>query len=71
MDETSMWLLAIAVTVAIAFLGIWWKVESRQDKSLCALRRENDASHKVMYAQIDKVKDKIEKIWIHLVEKDK
>jgi hypothetical protein len=74
-DETVMWLIGLAVTVAAGFLTIWWRVEAKQDRALCALRKEhndsrkeNNAEHGTLHEKVDDVRDKIEAIWIHLVK---
>jgi len=78
MDETTMWLIGLAVTAGIAFLGIWWHVEAKQDRALCSLRKEraadaikNDKSHQIIHEKVDDVRDKIEAIWIHLLKEAK
>ena len=67
-----MWLIGIVITVVVifvsGFLTVWWRVESRQDKALCALRNENDKSHGILHEKVDDVRDKIEAIWIHMVK---
>jgi hypothetical protein len=70
-DETTMWLIGLGITAAGGFLTIWWRVESRQDKALCALRKENDSSHKHLHGKVDRVQDKVEEIWKHLVREGK
>ena len=71
-DEIHMWTIGIVVTLVIvlatAFVTLWWRVESKQDRALCALRKANDTSHGVLHEKIDDVRDKIEAIWIHMVK---
>ena len=72
MDEIHLWTIGVVITLVITlatgFVTLWWKVESKQDRALCALRKENDNSHGVLHEKIDDVRDKIESIWIHMVK---
>jgi len=55
--ETTKWLIGLLVIVILAILGIffkiWWNVEHKQDKALCALKTINAEEHKELRKKID------------------
>jgi hypothetical protein len=67
MDEIHMWYLGLLVPIILAFIGIWWKVESRQDRAICALRKENKTDHGNLHDKIDETRDMVTDLWKHLV----
>jgi hypothetical protein len=68
--ELIYWGLGAAGAIAAAFLGIWWRVESNQDKRVKDLAQQNSHQHDQLHGKIDKVRDKVEEIWKHLVKND-
>jgi hypothetical protein len=64
------WALTGFGTALIAFLGIWWRVESKQDKKIQSLQEINSHQHEMIHGKIDKVRDKVEDIWKHLVSRN-
>ena len=68
--ELIYWILGGVGAIAAVFVGIWWKVESKQDRQVRHLQEANSHDHDQLHGKIDKVRDKVEDIWKHLV-KDK
>jgi len=71
-------LLILIVPALSIMLRMWWKVEMRQDNAIGELHRTNDEAHGKLYGEVHKtrqmmtdqhgqLRDKIEKIWQHLV----
>jgi hypothetical protein len=69
MPEDVKWILGVIGAVAGIFLMIWWRVESKQDSKIDELKRDNGQEHQTLHKKVDKVRDKVEDIWKHLVEK--
>ena len=67
--EDIRWILGSLGGIAAAMLGIWWRVESRQDKKIDDLSETNGKDHEILHKKIDKLRDKVEDIWKHLVER--
>lgn len=76
------WALGILGAIGLAMLGVWWRVESRQDKKIDKMEDENSDSHRKLFDKVDDVKDqmnnqhhhllnKIEEIWRHMKNGDK
>jgi hypothetical protein len=68
--EFMYWALTGFGTALIAFLGIWWKVESGQNTKIQKLQDMNSHQHEMIHGKIDKVRDKVEEIWKHLVKRN-
>lgn len=74
--EEFIWAAGLMLTIASLFLGIWWKVESRQDHKIDQSIKSNAEEHKELRELQNRnhqsVIDRIENIWQHLVHgKDK
>lgn len=71
LEDELKWVLGAMGSIAAAFLVIWWKVEAKQDKKLDDLKEDNGDAHGILHMKIDKVQDKIEDIWKHMVKEKK
>jgi uncharacterized membrane protein YfbV (UPF0208 family) len=60
------------IAVVGGMLGLWWRVEAKQDRAITRLRETNDEAHnklrKDMTEQHGQLRDKIERIWQHMVK---
>ena len=73
------WIFGGIGTVALVLFGIWWKIEARQDAKIDKLQSCNHKDHQAIRQELVETKDqmtqqhmhlrdKIEKIWQHLVK---
>ena len=65
-----MWALGGAGVAVTLILGFWWKVESGQNRKIKELQDMNSHQHELIHGKIDKVRDKVEEIWKHLVKRN-
>lgn len=65
-----MWVVGGAGVVCVVVLGFWWKVESGQNKKIAEMQQHNAHQHELIHGKIDKVRDKVEEIWKHLVRRN-
>jgi hypothetical protein len=68
MPDEIRWILGVIGSIAAVFLMVWWRVESRQDQKIDEMKRDNGNEHETLHRKVDKVRDKVEEIWKHLVK---
>ena len=66
--ELLKWLLGTMGGICIFGFGIWWRIVAKQDKKLDTFAEHNGTEHKIIHSKIDRVQDKVEDIWKHLVK---
>ena len=74
MDEPTIhilgWLLGAAGAVLAFVVGIWWRVEQRQDHKIDTLSSTNGKEHRDLHDKIDSnhhaIRDRLDNIWKHM-----
>lgn len=72
--ELLQWIFGGLFAVSSGLFGVWWKIESRQDKKIDDLAIRNDAAHLALHKKIEanqnaltnqhgQLRDKLEDIW--------
>ena len=58
----------------IFLFGLWWKIESRQDRKIDELHVSNGKEHRDLHDKIDEnhhaLRDRLDAIWKHMRPKD-
>ena len=68
------WVLAgLGACLSLA-VGVWWRVESRQDRKIDGLSQINGKEHRDLHDKIDanhhSIRDKLDNIWKHISKGD-
>lgn len=53
------WLIGIFGSVGATLLAIWWKIETKQDRKIDDLAKDNSKSHGLLHKKIDEVDQKM------------
>ena len=74
MNETLLgWLVGVGVPVALFTFGMWLRSESRRRDQFDQLKKDNDEQHAAirddMAEHRDTLRDRIEAVWKHLVDR--
>lgn len=80
--ELLRWALGVAATTMLGMIGIWWKVESGQNKRIDEGFKQNVESHEKLQKKIEETKDeltqqhlqirdKIEDVWKYISSESK
>ncbi len=67
--ELLKWIFGAVGAVAAFLFGIWWKIESRQDKKIDDLAKTNHESHMIIHKKIDLVEHRLSAQHAALYEK--
>ena len=64
------WVLGGLGTLLIFLFGLWWKIESKQDKKIDDLHTNNGKDHRDLHDKIDQnhhaIRDRLDNIWKHI-----
>ena len=55
--------------IAAIIMGIWWKVEHRQDQKIDQLHEENHSAHLLLHEKIDTLQNQTHKNQMHIMAK--
>lgn len=68
------WVMGAMGALLTFLFGLWWKIESRQDKKIDSLQVVNGKDHRDLHDKIDSnhhaIRDRLDNIWKHLSSKD-
>ena len=68
------WILGSIGALLVFLFGIWWKIESRQDRKIDESSKQNGKEHKELHDKIDSnhhsIRDRLDNIWKHLSKGD-
>ena len=72
--QIIIWVLGSIGAIGVFMFGIWWKIESRQDRKIDESAEKNGREHKELHDKIDSnhhsIRDRLDNIWKHISRRD-